>query len=296
MLCWRQHSTRLILSGFHNVLTIIGAAGSVVKREAATVKNQCIQAFVLRLIATVLAVMAGCSEEGTNSPIGPPPPGNGGGADTNVQYIMTPVGVPFSFVPTGGATNLHGAMVTAEVRGLSILGVAVFLDSAQRSTSAGTVSVNDNALQELGHTDSLYYFSATLPGVTFDGSFHRWRVSGSASIPAIYDSVQSAGGPVTIAFPRDTSHVSIASDLTVSWSSGGNDSVFVILGDESGTLLAVRTTGDNYSFPAARLQRLRPGRGFIELNRYRLATAEVGDSPYVMVSMAFDEVGFELVP
>jgi hypothetical protein len=224
--------------------------------------------------------------------------GGGGGGGGSTEFLVTPFDMPWGFIPTGGAPNVRGFVAGINFKGQSIMGGAMFLNAAgTRVVSGGTVTVNSNTLGEHTSGDTTYYLSENLTGVGFDGSSHAWTVSGNGEVPAFTASVTSPSGGLTITHPSSfTDQIPVSSDLTVTWTSSGQDSIFLVIGDSQGHRLAAVTTGNSYTFTPVELAPFVSGYGWIEMYHFTRSVVAEGGYNYVVLAAAFDEVNFVWVP
>jgi len=152
------------------------------------------------------------------------------------------------------------------------LGVASFFDGSEEPVDAGTVTLNDEALNQTSSNSYFYQAGAENPeGISFTSGV-SWSVSGSGIVPAFDRNV-------TFAFPEcqainSSSTVSLSEGYTLSVNGVSNaDSVLFIVGDVIKTLPGNTTS---VTFSAEDLSPLESGTSVAQVAAYAYISETIG--------------------
>lgn len=211
----------------------------------------------LRIIGTlmIIATQFSCSDNPTGntqriSPLGSMVPGAPTAGDTLIGLFEL------------AKTRMTLLDSSGEVEVLSTYSLAAFLDTMNFDyTMAGVCVINGDTLAQSDASQTYWSDSAT---IALSGDANIFSISGASSVPAISDSLESTSDATFIYSPETGDTLSRNSNLTISWNSGGADTVHVfIMGkDTSGNSGRVDYTVPNngsYTISASSLARFATG-------------------------------------
>ncbi len=184
-------------------------------------------------------------------------------------------------VRSGGFLTLSDAGAVTVRTGLGATKTATAFDKLQLNV-AGTIQTIYTTL--VSHPLDL--------ALAFDGTtYHAFTVSGTATVPALTDSVKSVLLP-NLSAPASGAAVSRASDLLVSWSDAGTDStvyMMVFVGSQVDTTkyaaaALVRDLAGSALVPTVQLSLLPNGAARMTVVRFRLVRRDLGGRKLDMIS------------
>ncbi len=241
------------------------------------------------------AVLAGCGKSGSSS-VAPTIPM---GTVDDLVALVRQAFVSGAVVPTNVDANVSVLLYTLEVDGRRGA-TAFFVDQTtlgQTLVNAGDVSVHpvagsplsltQHVLSVTGAVNTVYTTFISRPlgvALPFDGTtFHRFTVTGSASVEAFTDSVTAVSAPA-ISAPASGATADSLVDLTVSWSNPGADSTVYVQAmlrstvDTTSTVLSdlARDADGTTLIPSPRVRALPSGPARLSVARFRVRPRSVG--------------------
>ena len=240
---------------------------------------------LLLILVLISLVFVGCNKDDNN----PTDPGNTNNTGTN------PTGQP---LPEIDDPDANGIMATIgysfeTLPGLPSVDLNMAFASFGDGVDAGQVVVNGNELGKTTSEGSTFYMApdfmnnptATLSGVSFNGSQHNWTVSGGNGIPAM------SGGTVSpsqfnITAPANNATVSKASGINVTWSGSSNARVIIVLASQSGSdyyYSGELNDSGSFTIPASELGSIS-GQSLLQVVKYHYGDVNAGDHNYYIIS------------
>ncbi len=193
------------------------------------------------------------------------------------------------------AENLAGIMATiyyevSSLPNVPAVGLAMGYSQFGSMVNAGTVMVNDNSLGKSTAGGKVFYMTpgagsfTGLNGVSFNGSYHNWSVSGAGSVPEMSGKVQSPKA-FNVTSPANNSTISKAKDLKITWTGGYSSStekVLIVLINNSTAFTAEELDNNGtYTIPSSKI---KSGNAMLQVVKYRYATISKDSKDYYMVS------------
>ncbi|RMD98584.1 MAG: hypothetical protein D6814_07240 [Calditrichaeota bacterium] len=237
------------------------------------------------LLGLSLAFLVSCSKNNPTEPSG----------QEAQQVLSNASGQP---IPTV-ADNVFGVLATINfelqsIPGIPAVGIAMGFAQFGDGLDAGTVSVNAKELGKTTQTGKTIYITPSpsnptqsLDGLSFDGSEHKWNVSGGNGVSKFSTAVKSPKS-FSVTAPTGNATVDKSKGIIVSWnnSSPGSKVLIALVSQNNPEKLYIsENLDDNGSFtiPASKISGMS-GQSLLEIVKFNYNLVDSGGKTYAVIS------------
>ncbi|MEE9432404.1 MAG: hypothetical protein V3V16_15260 [Melioribacteraceae bacterium] len=241
----------------------------------------------IRLTTIILALLiftVSCQEDSPNEP-------NSNGPSNSSGQPMPKI---------TESSDINGILATiyydfdAGLPGVPAIGLAMGYAQFGTMVDGGTVAINNTELDKNTQGGSVFYIkpgpgsTAQLNDVSFNGSLHKWNVSGSGNILEFEGDVKSPS-KFNVTAPKNNTTISKSNDLNITWVRTGLSDEKILINlislNDSKSIVTEQdlTNNGSYKIASSKLSSLS-GKVMVQIVKYRYKEISANDKTYLIIS------------